>query len=111
MAIEILAEYQLIHCLFPENYLKSPEDHTAGLAIDKEKLLLIDSEQCTQIRRKAVEHELIHVMHFQSGDLDHVPYVTLERLVAKQGKDQHQQLFCSSRKKKRRPRQNGDDQI
>ncbi len=72
--IEVLIAYNIEHCRFPHNYMIEyfgeeavPEIH--GLALDDEKLILIDKEQGFEALRETIIHELLHAKHYKKGDL------------------------------------------
>lgn len=69
--IETLAVYDVEHCRFPHNYIAdfTDNDEIHGLVLDDKKLILIDYEQCIEVIREAVIHELIHAKHYRKGDL------------------------------------------
>jgi len=73
--IESLVIYDIEHCRFPHNYMAEyfPKNRVPlirGMAIDDKKLILIDKEQCQELSRETIIHELIHTKHYRIGDLE-----------------------------------------
>jgi len=70
--IETLIVYDIEHCRFPHNYLADVNyeiPRIEGLAMDDNKLILINKELCDEEKRHVVIHELLHTKHYRIGDL------------------------------------------